>query len=210
MNTFLKASLLMLASGCFSLPAFAQGTWTAGLVGTTTYAEKWTPAVLPWVSYRSETFTANPMKVAAIGEQGPLHWEAGIGLDYGELFDQTERGFLIQGDAQYFLGPLRLTLGGASRVIDPFDAWQSSTTVGSQFPVGSGLLGVEVGAHAEASAWDDDVKRENAVVMATAGVQYGLQFGPWQTMAMAQFQSPALSTNELAKQTYTILIMRNW
>ncbi|MDX1472549.1 MAG: hypothetical protein R3309_00175 [Reinekea sp.] len=206
----LLPALLFATAGLAATTSQAQSQWTAGLVGMAAYQQEWTPAALPWLSYRNDRLTVNPMKIALIGQYGPMQWEAGLGLDYSELFDDTERGFLTQLDTQTFIGPLRFTANAAARIKDPINAWQTNTALGSQMPLGNGLLGAELGLHSEATQWDDSITRSTAVLAPTGAVQYGMQFGDWQTMAIAQWQGKPINANETRKQTYTLLLMYNW
>lgn len=209
-NTRILFALITMLSLTLSANAAAQGQWTAGIVGIATQDQGWSTDALPWLSYRGEHFTVNPMKAALIGQKGALHWEAGLGLDYNELFDETDRGFLAQLDSQYFWGPIRFSTGVSSRWVDPLKAWQGSAMAGSQFPLGKGLFGAEVGLHNESVDWDNSKQRTEAALSGVAAVQYGLEFGGWQSMLIAQFQSESLSGFDAAKQTYTLLLMRSW
>jgi hypothetical protein len=184
--------------------------WTAGVVSMATYESEWSPAILPWLSYRNEHFSINPMQIALTGKKGALHWKAGFGLDYNELFDDTQRSFLAQFDTQYFWGPLRFTSAMSSRLTELTSAWQGNTTVGSQFPLGQGLIGAEIGLNMEASDWEEEASRDGLKLAPTVAVQYGLEFGQWQTMAIAQYQGSSFTTEDTAEQTYTLLVMRSW
>jgi len=192
-----------------------EGKWTVGLVGTTTYEQTWEPMVLPWLSYQTLNYSINPLGALLIGERKALHWQVGLGLDYSELFSETERGFLSKASGQYFWGPLRITGSASARLIDPLKSWQWNTAVGSQMPVGPGMLGVEIGLNGESKRWGNNVS-QNGVdevtsevgIQPIAGLQYGFEFGDWQTMLIAQYQGT--DSENTPKQTYTWLVMKAW
>ena len=214
MKQLIKNSLTFIAVSLSASVALSEEQttthWTAGVVSMATRSDENSLAALPWLSYRTENFSINPMQVALTGAKGGLHWQAGLGLDFNELFENTQRSFLAQLSGQYYWGPLRFTSAASSRLSEITMAWQNNSTVGSQFPLGQGMLGAEIGLTTESSEWDDDVDNDRFKLAPTAAIQYGHQFGQWQTMVMAQFQGSSVTTDDTAEQTYSLLMMRSW
>jgi len=69
-----------------------------------------------------------------------LLWQTGLGLDFGELFEKTTRGFLAKLGAQYYWGPLRFTEATSTRLAKPSKNLRFDTTAASQYPIGSGAI----------------------------------------------------------------------
>ncbi|MCJ8312720.1 MAG: hypothetical protein HRU38_10595 [Saccharospirillaceae bacterium] len=193
------------------------------MVSNLTYQDEWSPILLPWISYKTNSYSISPMALLLTGDIDAMHWQAGLGLDYHELFDDTSRGFLAKVDSQYHWGPLRFTVSTDSRLVDPLKSWQFDTTVGTQYPIGVGMLGAEVGFHLQSNDWinnehnlDSDLENiteENntAVQLApTFAMQYTIDFNQWQSMFMLQHQGAIKEFNLEAQQTYTLLLTSSW